>query len=218
MKIKFIIFFLFIVVSSYSFNKEFKDFSIKYEEDMKIKRIGDIINNYEVAFHSYYISKKYDIPLELTLSIISVESNFTNVISRKNRNGSRDYGYMQINNFAHPEVSSKRLMKIEINIEVGVKYLQYCLKVSNNDLATAVKMYNAGVSRIKKGIVPKSTQKYCSKVLNSYNMMITKIKLLSCSKNFSQIEYNNIHIKYFYYYNTNIYMITNRERFGGLHG
>lgn len=108
-------------------------------------------------------SKKHGIDPHLISAVIHAESRGQNVVSRVNKNGTRDYGYCQINSVHRPE-QPESFLDPETNIDMGCRFLSYCMKKGGNDYE-AVRMYNAGPnSRPGKS----KNQKYVLKVLAAY--------------------------------------------------
>ncbi len=109
-------------------------------------------------------SIEYNVPLKLAVKIVNVESNGRIVISRKNKNGTRDYGRFQINSI-HMKNNPKSLLQDSINSKYGFWYLSLCLKKSKRDLIDTVRMYNQGSN----GKAHKyKNWKYVVKVLKEY--------------------------------------------------
>jgi hypothetical protein len=88
-------------------------------------------------------SIKYNVPIKLAISVVNAESNGRIVISRKNKNGTRDYGRFQINSL-HMKNNPKSLLQDSINSKYGFWYLFLCLKKAKGDLIDTVRMYNQG--------------------------------------------------------------------------
>jgi len=106
----------------------------------------------------------------LICSIIQYESNGRNVISKKNRNKSRDYGYMQINS-CHVESNPRQLLNIDTNIRIGSWYIKKCLKKSKGNIQEAVRMYNAGLNSKRKKY---KNWAYVYRITNKYNSILQK--------------------------------------------
>ncbi len=114
------------------------------------------------------VAKLYQLPHALLHAVITVESSYDpNAISRAGA-----VGLMQL----MPETAKRygvvNRKNPKENIFGGTRYLQYLLKLFNNDMTLALAAYNAGenaVIRYGKKIPPyKETQNYVRKVLKYY--------------------------------------------------
>ncbi len=140
----------------------------KFMEYMKINEA--IINKIPSEYRGtiIYYAYKENVPLDIIYYLIAYESNwYTNTIGKKNRNGSRDYGLMQLNsryikNFQkwfYTGVDKFNPFNPEHNIEIGIKYLKdLYLKTYNWKLA--VTAYNCGIYGVYRNKIPKSTVRY----------------------------------------------------------
>jgi Transglycosylase SLT domain len=88
---------------------------------------------------------EYRIPLNLALAVIHAESRGKNVISKKNKNGSRDWGRMQVNSI-HMKRNPRLLLNDKINSRVGFWYLSAAYKKSGYNLKETVRLYNQGLA------------------------------------------------------------------------
>jgi len=82
-------------------------------------------------------------------AIIQAESGGRNVVSRRNRNGTRDYGLMQINSVHSPK-NPWVLLNVRVNVRTGCWYFSRCIKKSGGVLSEAVRYYNAGLGSKRK--------------------------------------------------------------------
>lgn len=108
-------------------------------------------------------SKLYNLDPLLVLSIVKVESNFnTDAIGELG-----EVGLLQLRP-EYAEVSSKDLLKPEVNIKVGIKHLaeakKYCTHKENNYWVIC---YNLGVARGNKIKYPR-LHKYYKMVMFEY--------------------------------------------------
>lgn len=111
--------------------------------------------------------EEYEVPVELALGLISVESTFNpTLISSTN-----DYGLMQVNKINHDRVltmlDKHDIMDIETNIEAGLIILSEALEKGDN-IHTSLMVYNQGYAGAKrswaKGVY---STKYSMKVVNA---------------------------------------------------
>ena len=117
-----------------------------------------------------YRSIEYDIPIELALCLIDAESSGRKIISRKNRNGTRDYGRFQINSCHMPD-NPRQLLNDTVNSKYGFSYLKKCLLKSSGNLKEAIRMYNQGLNGTRKYY---KNWNYVEKVLMCYNSDIIR--------------------------------------------
>jgi len=99
---------------------------------------------------------RYDIPISLLFSIVSVESSFNPPALNKNRNGTLDYGLMSLNSRTFTGYSKEQLYEIEMNLKLGCEYL-LMLKNKYRTWGEAVIHYN--------GLYTKGAASYMVKVL-----------------------------------------------------
>ena len=115
------------------------------------------------------MKKKID-PI-FALAIAQTESGGKNVISRKNRNGSRDYGRFQVNSVHMPK-RPRKLLNYKINIDKAMYYLGLALKKAKGDLGLACIYYNAGLNcNVGKYRRSKKLMKYPKKILRIYRSL-----------------------------------------------
>lgn len=114
-------------------------------------------------------AERYQVNSALVKAVIKAESNFNHqAVSPVGARGLMQLmpttaSYLQVPDSFHPEQ----------NIEGGVRYLSYLLKLYRNDLPLALAAYNAGegaVSRYNNRIPPyRETQVYVQRVLSYFN-------------------------------------------------
>ena len=113
------------------------------------------------------VAQKYGQDPKLIQSIISRESNFnSNAVSPKGA-----IGLMQLMPQTAKRFNVKDPFNTKDNIEGGVAYLDYLIKLFDNDLELALAAYNAGENNVMNysGIPPfKETKNYVKNVINSY--------------------------------------------------
>lgn len=94
-------------------------------------------------------SLEHNVSLKLALCVVHTESKGKRVVSKKNKNGTRDYGRGQINT-CHMPKNPKRLLKDSINSKYVFMYLRKCLKKAKGNISETVRMYNQGLHGRKK--------------------------------------------------------------------
>ena len=111
----------------------------------------------------FYRSKEFNVDIKLAISVIRAESQGRKVISKKNKNGTYDYGRFQVNS-VHFSQSPESLLKDKLNSYYGFSYLSQCLKKSNS-LSEAIRKYNQGLYGKEKYY---KNWKYVEKILYCY--------------------------------------------------
>lgn len=112
----------------------------------------------EILQNVHYEATRAELPPELILAVIDVESNFDRfAISVA---GAR--GLMQIMPFWLDEIgrSGDNLMHIETNLRFGCTILKYYMDIENNDLQRALGRYNGSLGK----------RKYPNKVLDKLRL------------------------------------------------
>ncbi len=134
------------------------------------KRVLFSIKAKEVAKYDQLITRtagKYNVDPALVKSVIKTESNFNHrAVSPQGAQGLMQLmpatAYtLQVPDSFHPDN----------NVEGGVKYLRYLMKLFSNDLSLDLAAYNAGENAVIKhrGIPPyRETQNYVQRVLSHY--------------------------------------------------
>jgi soluble lytic murein transglycosylase-like protein len=113
------------------------------------------------------ISKKHSVPARLVKAVIQVESGYDHqAISPVGA-----MGLMQLMPDTAARFGVKKAFIPAENIEGGVRYLSYLLKLFKSNTQLAVAAYNAGENRVKRmNAIPNfvETQNYVRKVLALY--------------------------------------------------
>jgi len=139
----------------------------KYELVMREKRVIITMKPSDITKYDHLISKaseKYSVDPALVKAVIRAESNFNHqAVSPK---GAR--GLMQLMPATANSLQVRDSFHPENNIEGGVRYLRYLLKLFREDLSLALAAYNAGESAVARyrSIPPyRETQLYVQRVL-----------------------------------------------------
>lgn len=95
-------------------------------------------------------AKKYNVPAELLWAIAKTESNFNPFSSNTNKNGSTDFGLMQINSIHLVElkqfgINQEDLYNPYVSIDVGAYVLSKCIKKYGENYK-AINCYNGRVT------------------------------------------------------------------------
>lgn len=108
---------------------------------------------------------KNDIPVALAFSLAYVESRYKPRAINRNKNKSIDRGLFQLNNRTFPDLEENDFFDPAINAKMGLSHLRFCLDTAGNEI-TALAMYNAGTTKVKRGETPKVTLDYVSKIMS----------------------------------------------------
>ena len=115
---------------------------------------------WEIYETVYATAGRLGLDRKLVLCIIWRESNFRNVKSKKNKNGTHDLGIMQVNN-CHRVLAEP--MDIVSNIRFGCRYLRCCFR--GGGIADAVRRYNQGLNGKRKDY---KNWQYVAEILNKF--------------------------------------------------
>jgi len=122
------------------------------EEEEEIIPEYDIPLDKDIQKYLYDKCKEYNVPYDLALGVIKVESNFNPSLIHKNSNGSRDYGLFQINTINHQWLSEELgitdFLNPYQNIDAGVYMLSQLLK-KYDDEHIVLMSYNMGEQAAK---------------------------------------------------------------------
>jgi hypothetical protein len=131
-----------------------------YVVDFYIQEVGDETLARMILDRAQ--SSTLDVHLIFALSF--AESSYNPKAINYNR-GSIDRGLFQLNNRSFPHVQVKDFFDPELNISLGVSYLEDCFELGR-DAVVALAMYNAGRNRVRAGNTPQSTLEYIGKILS----------------------------------------------------
>lgn len=123
---------------------------------------------YEACFKS--ASEKYGVPLKILLAISFTESSFNHKSLNHNRNGTKDYGLMQINSFwaKHAAGMGYEWSQVKHDPCTNVMFGSRILKDNRRRLGTweaAIGAYNAGFAKTAKA--RKLRARYYKKVMRN---------------------------------------------------
>jgi soluble lytic murein transglycosylase-like protein len=131
-----------------------------------------VLYSYSHAFYHCFFEagERYRVDPVLLTAIARVESNFNPRAINVNRNGTKDYGIMQINSswVERYKVPKEWLFEPCYNIHFGAMVLRRCLD-GYKSIAQAVDCYN-------KGSKAKGHGAYVEKVFSSYKRLYGMIK------------------------------------------
>lgn len=140
-----IVLILFFLYSANEYNKEYKKLKITEQElGVAYNSLQELYYECDTYLHNIDIihrySVEYDVPIEVILAIMKIESNFNeSALSHTN-----DYGLMQINEVHLKELENKLdILEIDKNVECGVSLLS-SLKKEKDELHFIFNSYNMG--------------------------------------------------------------------------
>lgn len=106
-----------------------------YNPSLSVMEAGKIVDN------AYYYSTKRGLQLSYVLGVIRAESAYDHTAS--NSYGAK--GLMQVVPRYHKDkIANRDVLSIPVNIEVGTKVLDECLKKHKNDAYDALSCYSGG--------------------------------------------------------------------------
>lgn len=150
-------------------HNEDKEFYIREEITFLSKELdvqdfySDVANNRFISNIILEEAKRQNIPINLVFAIAKVESNF-NPKAINHNHSSSDYGLFQLNN-SYRDWTNSEFFDIKKNTQEGIRYLKEMLILFNGDVLKAAAAYNAGPQRVIDNRIPKSTERYITKVL-----------------------------------------------------
>ncbi len=123
----------------------------------------DLTGSPEIAMPILYHADRNDLSLALVFSLSWVESRFEpNAVNRNDT--SIDRGLFQLNSRSFPHLSEPDFFNPEVNAGHGTDYLRYALR-HGRDEETALAVYNAGLSRVRRRQIPASTLLYIDRIM-----------------------------------------------------
>lgn len=111
------------------------------------RRIPDTTRRLELLKHIHYEAHRAELPPELVLAVIEVESNFDRfAISRVGAQG-----LMQIMPFWLEEIGQPEdnLFHLQTNLRMGCTILRYYLDMENGNLSRALARYNGSLGSLR---------------------------------------------------------------------
>lgn len=128
----------------------------------KYDKLREVIKDDEFLTNAIYYTSTLKLDLPVFLATVKNESNFDRYAVNKNRNGTTDYGYCQLNNAYN---NLKDPFDPKENIRVGSEYLQWCIKNTGNNIENGLLAYNGGIGNFYRDTVPESTKKYAKRIM-----------------------------------------------------
>lgn len=137
-----------------------------YREDVTHDAVVDFFVDLtgapETALPILYHAERADISLSLVFALAWVESRYE--VDAVNLNStSADRGLFQLNSRTFRTLTEEDFFHPDTNTYHGISYLRWCLDVTGDEY-TAVAVYNAGLTRVRAGRTPQSTQVYVKRI------------------------------------------------------
>ena len=161
----------FVLSSSMPFDvKNFKEASTTNYEYKIVYRVY-VPKEYRLLINT--LNMEYGIPPWILPRMIKKESEWkVKAVSKKNDNGSIDYGLMQLNSNNLEEFTWRFNDFKEIdyfdpvtNITIGAKYLAHLYKQFGT-WEEAIMAYNCGPTKVRKNKIPPSTKVYVNEIMS----------------------------------------------------
>lgn len=137
-----------------------------YREDISHAAVVDfftqIAGDRMIAETILFHAARRRVPIGIVFAIVHTESRFDPTAVNANPT-SIDRGLMQLNSRTFRDLTIDDFFDPETNVFHGVDYFVWCL-THNDTLMNAVATYNAGLTRVRAGRIPASTQVYMQRV------------------------------------------------------
>jgi soluble lytic murein transglycosylase-like protein len=147
-----------------------------FEYNIELEFWLEVIPNKELVYQ--VVDSRLGVPRSLVFALVATESQFVSHAVGRNP-VSKDYGLFQLNSVTYSAYSVTQLLDENVNISLGLKHLYDEMKRFDWDMELAVKAYNAGPYRVRKGTEPESTKRYSQKVLTqkeNYDIMFKEFR------------------------------------------
>lgn len=143
------------VSAAYFEPKQFPEIDFTFE----IEQIEPLPVYYNVPLEKHFqdfirtMGNAYDVPIELILAVMELESGFRQDIICTNTNGTKDYGLMQINTVNHKWLKNTlnldNMLDPYQNVMAGIYILSNNLEKTGGEIEKALMMYNKGENGAK---------------------------------------------------------------------
>lgn len=125
--------------------KQIDEGSVEYKEIQSDLQIyGKALSEYNPNLEHMQImineARKRGIEVSLVLALVVQESSFRENVINRNRNGTYDYGYFQLNNRWHEQHKEN----VTSHIKAGLDHLKWCLTTESGNVVRALSRYNTG--------------------------------------------------------------------------
>jgi len=138
-----------------------------YREDMTHDYVEqffvELTGSEDIALPILYHADRNDLSLSLVFALTWVESRYEPGAINRN-SSSIDRGLFQLNSRSFPHLSEEDFFHPEVNASHGTDYIRYSLR-HGSDERTALAVYNAGLSRVRRGEIPSSTLTYIERIM-----------------------------------------------------
>jgi len=143
----------------------FKEDIVKIQEEEVIREdlliYRELLSAYNPNLNHLQIivdeAKKRGIEPTLAIALVVRESSFRENAVNRNRNGTYDYGYFQLNSRWHNQYKED----VFSHIRTGLDYLKWCLETENGNVVRALSRYNTGKPNLYIG------ERYAERILKT---------------------------------------------------
>jgi len=137
---------------------------LKLDRAKVINFYNQFVNDIEITTVILDKALTKGVPVNTIFAVAWKESKFNpKSVSKKNTNGSRDWGLFQLNDGVY-KWTREDFLNVSKNTDTAMDHLLYCLK-ETSDMGSALAAYNAGVHRILTRGAPSSTELHVVDIL-----------------------------------------------------
>ena len=144
-----------------------------YREDVTHRAVTEffvaLTGSEATALPILYHAERNDVPLSLAFALTWVESLYSPTAVNQNPT-SIGRGLWQLNSLSFPDLREEDFFNPDVNSRHGAAYLRRCLNLAP-DVPTALAIYNAGLTRVRRNEIPPTTVRYVERV-TSYQRSI----------------------------------------------
>ena len=137
-----------------------------YREDVTNRAVTEffiaLTGSAETALPILYHADRNNVSLSLAFALTWVESLYSPTAVNQNPT-SIDRGLWQLNSLSFPNLREEDFFNPDVNSRHGAAYLRRCLDLGSDE-RTALAIYNAGLTRVRRNEIPPTTVRYVERV------------------------------------------------------